>query len=54
MHESRSSYPTRIAYDGAVRYIGPSGYGWPTVERLERHEFPDGIPTHPTHRHPQR
>jgi len=32
------TYPTRLGPDGAVRYIGPSGYGWPTIEKLERYE----------------
>lgn len=29
-------YPTRTGRDGQVRYVGPDGYAYPTIERLER------------------
>ena len=40
MQQSHTHYPTFIAYDGLIRYVGPDGYGYPTVERLERWNQP--------------
>jgi len=36
VEQRHEQYPTAIGWDGKLRYIGPGGYQYPTIEKLEK------------------